>query len=89
MTNAPAAFEDGEKARDAICEWLSQGYAIGPLDKDEIPFEWVKVNGLMTKTKPNGKVCILLNSSKGDPCCVNEGIDKENFPIVMAISIDS
>ena len=82
-TNAPSAFEDGEKVSDAICEWLAQGYAIGPLDKDEIPFDWVKINGLMTRPKPNGKVRIILNLSKGDPCCVNDGIDKSDFPTVM------
>ena len=75
-TNAPSAFEDGEKVSDAICEWLAQRYAIGPMDKDEIPFVWVKINGLMTRPKPNGKVRIILNLSKGDPCCVNDGIDE-------------
>lgn len=82
-SNAPSAYADGEKVSDAICEWLSQGYAIGPLERDEIPFEWVKLNGLMTRPKANGKVRIILNLSKGDPCCVNDGITKDDFPTVM------
>lgn len=82
-TNAPCAYVDGEKVSDAICEWLEQGYAIGPLSKDDIPFDWIKVNGLMTKAKPNGKVRVILNLSKGTPSCVNEGIDKTEFPTVM------
>ena len=62
---------------------MAQGYAIGPLDKDEIPFDWVKISGLMTRPKPNGKVRIILNLSKGDPSCVNDGFDKSDFPTVM------
>ena len=54
-TNAPCAHEDGEKVSDAICEWLEQGYAIGPLCKDDIPFEWIKVNGLMTRPSRTAK----------------------------------
>ena len=82
-TNAPSSYNQGEKVSDAICEWLDQGYAIGPLDRHEIPFSDVKVSGLMTKIKPNGRVRVILNLSKGDPCCVNQGINKEEFPTLM------
>ena len=82
-TNAPSSFNQGEKVSDAICEWLHKGYAIGPLDRQEIPFEDIKLSGLMTKIKPNGSVRVILNLSKGDPCCVNDGIDKGEFPTLM------
>ena len=82
-SNAPSAYEEGEKVSEAICEWLDQGYAIGPMDKEEIPFDWIKISGLMTKLKPNGKVRLILNLSRGKPCCVNDGIDKKEFPTVM------
>ena len=38
------------------------------------------MNGLMTKAKPNGNVRVILNLSKGIPSCLNEGIDKADFP---------
>ena len=67
----------------AICEWLHKGYASGPLNRQEIPFEVIKLSGLMTNIKPNGSVRVILNLSKGDPCCVNDGIDKVEFPTLM------
>ena len=31
-TNAPNAFEDGEKVSDTICDWIQKGFAYGPVD---------------------------------------------------------
>ena len=52
-----------QKVRGAICEWLDHGYAIGPLERHEIPFDDIKISGLMTKIKPNGRVRVILNLS--------------------------
>ena len=62
-TNAPSSYNQGEQVRDAICEWLEQGYAIGSLERHEIPFDDIKISGLMTKIKPNGRVRVILNLS--------------------------
>ena len=72
----------GEKVSDAVCEWLEQGYAvyewleqgyaIMPLKRHEITLSDIKIRGLLTKIKPNGRVRVILNLSKGDPCCVNQ-----------------
>ena len=63
-TNALSAHEQGEKVSEAICEWIDQGYAIGPMNREDIPFPWIKVSGLMTRPKPNGKVRVILNQSR-------------------------
>ena len=57
--------------------------AIGPLERHEIPFDDIKISRLMTKIKPNGRVRVILNLSKGDPYCVNQGTRKEDFPTLM------
>ena len=54
-----------------------------PNDRDDIPFPRIKVSGLMTRPKPNGKVRVILNQSRAKPCCVNDGINKDNFPTRM------
>ena len=83
-TNAPSAFEDGEKVSDELASWISKGFVIGPMEKKDIPFKQVKISGLMTKTKPNGSVRPILNFSRGDPKSLNEGIDTKDFPTVMS-----
>merc|ERR1711954_323882 len=77
-------MEHGEEVTDALLEWLEDGYIIGPFKKEEIPFDKVKVSGLMCRLKPNGKARIIVNLSKGKPTSVNEGIDKLEFPTAMS-----
>ena len=79
-SNAASAMEHGEEVTDAIVGWLDDGYAIGPFDCDEIPFNQVRVSGLMCKLKPTGKARVIVNMSRGQPYSVNEGIDKDEFP---------
>ena len=47
-----------------------------------------KINGIMTKPKPNGSVRIILNLSSPIGNCVNEGIDTDNFPTVMSSNLN-
>ena len=82
-TNAPSAYEQGEKVSDEIASWIKKGFAIGPFKKDEVPFPVVKISGLMTKLKPNGAVRPILNFSNGRPKSVNEGIDSKDYPTIM------
>jgi hypothetical protein len=44
----------------------------------------VKVNGILTRTKPNGTVRIILNLSAPKGFSVNDGIDKDEFPTKMS-----
>ena len=83
-TNAPSAINHGEEVTDALLDWIDEGYVIGPFNKDEVPFETVKVSGMMCRLKPNGKARIIINLSKGNPVSVNEGINKLNFPTAMS-----
>lgn len=83
-TNAPSAIEAGYQVTDAVVGWLRDGYAIGPFDRDDLPFRNVKISGLMCKIKPNGKARVINNMSKGRPNSVNEGIDKRDFVYSMS-----
>ena len=83
-TNAPSAYEEGEKVSDALASWISEGFAIGPFKPEEVPFEVTKYSGLMTKKKPNGSVRIILNFSQGKPKSLNEGINSKEFPTAMS-----
>ena len=82
-SNAPSAYEDGQKVSDAIGVWLQKGFAYGPVNMHEVPAS-AKFNGIMTRGKPNGSVRIILNlsSPKGDS--VNEGICSDDFPAKMS-----
>jgi hypothetical protein len=51
--NAPSAYEYPAQVSDAIALWVSKGFVIGPIPKEEIP-AGIKVNGLMCRPKPNG-----------------------------------
>ena len=83
-TNAPSAIEVGLQVTDAVLGWLNDGYAIGPFEKEEVPFKEYKVSGLMAKIKPNGKARVINNMSRGYPNSVNEGIDKRDFVYNMS-----
>lgn len=82
-TNAPSAYEFAPHVSDAIADWLNKGFAYGPVPIEQIP-PTAKVNGIMTKPKPNGSVRIILNLSAPLGNCVNEGIDKDEFPTIMS-----
>ena len=81
-TNAPSAFEFGDRVSDSICEWLNAGYAAGPFELEEIP-DNAKISGLMVKLKPTGKARLILNLSAPKGSCVNEGIEKKEYPAKM------
>ena len=83
-TNAPSAIEAGYEVTDAVLGWLKDGYAMGPFEKNEIPFKEFKISGLMAKIKPNGKARVINNMSGGKPNSVNGGIDKKDFVYSMS-----
>ena len=55
-SNAPSAFEAGAQITDSIVEGIKKGIIMDPMDKSDIPFESVKVNGMMAVPKENGGV---------------------------------
>ena len=59
---------------DSIFKMLSQGYLMGPLDEEEIPFTDIRGSGVMCKLKPDASARVILNLSKGRPAAVNESI---------------
>ena len=64
---------------------LKRKIIIGPMTENEIPFESIKVNGVMVKLKDSGVARIILNMSRGDPFCVDDGMEtNERFEVSMA-----
>ena len=82
-TNAPSSFEFGPHVSDAIADWITKGFAFGPVRMSEVPAN-AKINGIMCKQKPNGSVRIILNLSSPVGSAVNEGIDEKLFPATMS-----
>ena len=82
-SNAPSAYEEGEKVADSICDWVKKGFAYGPVKMQDVPPE-AKFNGIMTRPKPNGAVRIILNLSAPKGSSVNDGICSQDFPAVMS-----
>jgi len=82
-SNAPSALEFPREVTDAVASWVAAGFAVGPFREDEVP-AGVKVNGIMTRPKPNGAVRIILNLSAPKGAAVNEGIDLADFPATMS-----
>ena len=85
-TNAPSAYEYGDRVTDAIVDGIKSGIMMGPMDKDEIPFKenGIKQSGIMVKVRPDGKARVILNMSMGKPFCVNKGINNdERFDVSM------
>ena len=81
--NAKGAYECGPQVTDAIVAWVSQGYAFGPVEEGEVP-AGAKINGILTRQKPNGSVRIILNLSAPKGFSVNEGVDVDKFPAKMS-----
>ena len=86
-SNAPSAYEHGEKITDAIVDGLHKRIMFGPMDEHEIPFESIKVNGMMVKLKPDNSARIILNMSQGFPFNVNDGIDNDQFEVYMSSTV--
>ena len=82
-TNAPSAYEYAQHVSDAIADWTTKKFAYGPVPLTHIP-AGAKINGMMTKLKPTGAVRIILNLSSPVGNCVNEGINKDDFPTIMS-----
>ena len=82
-TNAPSAFEFAEHVTDTIADWTTKKFAYGPVPLTHVPAS-AKINGMMTKLKPTGAVRIILNLSSPIGNCVNEGINKVDFPTIMS-----
>jgi hypothetical protein len=81
--NAPDALENGPQVTDAIATWINKGLAYGPVDEEDVPAD-AKINGILTKQKPDGTVRIILNLSAPKGLSVNEGIDSDEFPATMS-----
>jgi len=82
-SNAPSAFQFPAEVTDAVASWVLAGFAVGPFEEAEVPKQ-AKVNGIMTRPKPNGAVRIILNLSAPRGSAVNDGIDVERFPATMS-----
>ena len=86
-SNAPSAYEYGDRVTDSIVDGIKQGIMMGPMKEEEIPFkeEGVKINGVMVNLKVNGVARVILNMSRGRPFCVNEGMsNEERFEVMMS-----
>ena len=86
-SNAPSALNFGRQVSDSIADWISKGFVYGPVPMEEVP-DSAKFSGLMTRPKPNGSVRIILNLSAPEGSCVNEGINKDEFPASMSSTTD-
>ena len=83
-TNAPSSFQYGAQVSDAICKMITEGFVMGPLEENELPFSENRFSGVMCKLKPNNTARVILNLSKGCPHSVNSGIDSSEFPTLMS-----
>jgi hypothetical protein len=68
---------------DAIADWVTKGYAFGPVKEEQLPAT-AKVSGILVRPKPNGSVRVILNLSAPEGRSVNDGINKEEFPAKMS-----
>jgi hypothetical protein len=82
-SNAPDAYVNGRQVTDAVGTWIQKGLVHGPVSEDDLPPQ-AKVSGIMTRTKPDGSVRIILNLSAPKGLSVNDGIDADEFPAVMS-----
>ena len=81
--NANNSYQNGPQVTDAIGSWIKKGYVYGPVEEEEVPAN-AKINSILTRTKPNGAVRVILNLSAPEGCSVNDGIDIDNFPAFMS-----
>jgi hypothetical protein len=81
--NTKGAYVNGRQVSDAIADWVKLGYAYGPVCEEDLP-AGAKVNSILTRTKPNGAVRIILNLSAPKGFSVNDGIDNDMFPAIMS-----
>jgi len=58
--NDPSVSDHGWEIQDEIQTWLSMGICLGPLSREELPFSDFSVSPLTTRTKPNGRVRLIL-----------------------------
>ena len=86
-TNAPSAYEHGPKVTDSIADGIKKGIMIGPMEEHQIPFDSVKVNGIMVKLKPDSSARIILNLSQGFPFSVNDEVDNNQFEVYMSSTV--
>ena len=86
-SNAPSAYEHGQKVTDSIADGIRKGIMIGPMQKDQIPFQSIKTNDIMVKLKPDNSARIILNLSMGTPYSVNDGIDNDQFEVYMLSTV--
>ncbi len=81
--NAASAINCGYQVSGSVASWIQKGFAAGPFEEGEVP-AGAKVNGIMTRQKPNRAVRIILNLSAPKGMSVNDGISSEEFPAVMS-----
>jgi hypothetical protein len=81
--NAPDALQNGPQVTDVIATWIQKGLAFGPVEEEDVPAD-AKINGILTRQKPDGTVRIILNLSSPEGLSVNEGIDSDDFPASMS-----
>ena len=81
--NSLSAFQDGRQVTDEVASWLESAFAFGPIPISEVP-KTAKVSSIMTRSKPNGAVRIILNLSAPAGSSVNDGIDVDKFPTTMS-----
>ena len=94
--NSKLAILHGSRLQEALQELLYQNAMKGPLDRDEIPYEEIKVHSMSAKLKPTGKVRSLVVCSgpytefEGTPGFIynpeypgslNSTIQKSEFPV--------
>jgi len=81
--NSKDALDNGYQVTDAIASWIKAGYVHGPVQPQDTPAD-KKVSGIMTRTKPDGSVRVILNLSAPAGSAVNDGINNDEFPATMS-----
>jgi len=81
--NAKDAYGVGRQVTDAVACWIRDKYVRGPVKEEDVPAS-AKINGILTRQKPNGSVRVILNLSAPEGGSVNEGIDIEDYPAKMS-----
>ena len=86
--NAPSMYKHAPKVADALQTWINQGIAVGPLLREEVPWQDISINSIMVKEKPDLSARIILNLSspknKLGPTAVNLGIAGKEFEARMS-----